>query len=120
MGEISAGVGVESLVLDHAAEFVERVMARAPARYEALRVEPRVDRLLAGENAFNPGQLYAYAEYLVFREEFTRRFPDARPRACVNAFCRLFLKNDVSMSNLVRLFEGGVEAELARMERLDP
>ena len=54
-----------------------------------------IQRLLAEDNALNPGKIYAWAEYRVFRREFQARFPDASPKACINAFCKLFLKNDI-------------------------
>jgi hypothetical protein len=108
----------ETDILDHSAEFAERVLAQAPARYRQLASEPAIRELLGAENAFNAGKLCVYAEFQVFREEFDRRFPGAEPRACINAFCRLFLKNDISLSNLVRFFEGSADDELARMQRL--
>ena len=79
--------------------------------------ETLVQRLLAEDNAFNPGKLYAWAEYRVFRREFSGRFPDAAPRACINAFCKLFLKNDISMSNLIRALEQPPGEDLALLEQ---
>ena len=52
-----------------------------------------------------------------FRREFRRRFPDATPRACINAFCKLFLKNDISMSNLVRTLEAPHGEDLELLEQ---
>jgi hypothetical protein len=95
----------ESDVLDHAAEFVALVSREAPRRYDAWSAIPDVKQLLAEENAFNAGKLHAWAEYTVFREEFRHRFPDAEDASCINAFCRLFLKNDISLSNLVTFME---------------
>jgi len=103
--------------LDHAAEFVERVANQAPARYQALLGSPDIARRLAIEPAFNQGKLYAWAEYLAFRDEFRRRFPDASTEACMNAFCRLFLKNDISLSNLARAMEPEDDGELRRLQR---
>ena len=42
----------------------------------------------------------------MFRREFMERFPEATPFACINAFSGLFLKNDISISNLVEYVEG--------------
>ena len=39
------------------------------------------------------------------------RFPSASPFACINAFAGLFLKNDISMSNLVEYVEGAADEE---------
>ena len=55
---------------------------------------------------FNHGKLYVYAEFCVFRSEFLGRFNDASPAACINAFSGLFLKNDISITNLVEFIEG--------------
>lgn len=108
---------LEAETLDHAEEFVARVAGETPAEYAALREDTSVSRRLAGSNAFNPGKLYAWAEYRVFRREFRHRFPDATPRACINAFCRLFLKNDISLSNLVRTLEAQPDEELALLDQ---
>ncbi len=90
----------EAGLLDHAAEFVARVAKETPGEYASLMETPLVQRLLAEDNALNPGKIYAWAEFRVFRREFRQRFPEASPKACINAFCRLFLKNDISLSNL--------------------
>ncbi len=92
-------------VLDHAGEFVDRVATEAPAEYRRLMAEDFMRQLLGEDNAFNQGKLYTWAEYRVFRSEFRARFPDASRGACINAFCKLFMKNDISISNLVDYFE---------------
>jgi hypothetical protein len=104
---ISADVsGLRADVLDHSREFVELVYRQAPGAYRSLLSTGRFrDELSAGSN-FNFGQLYAYAEFTVFRQEFARRFPEASTAACINAFSKLFLKNDISISNLVEHIEG--------------
>ena len=48
---------------------------------------------------------------MVFRREFRERFPDASPASCINAFSGLFLKNDISMTNLVDYMEGPADRE---------
>jgi len=93
-------------VLHHASEFVELVYQQAPQAYRRLLSSGRFSRKLEQETVFNHGKLYAYAEYTVFRAEFGRRFPDANPAACINAFSGLFLKNDISITNLVEFIEG--------------
>jgi len=99
-------------ILDHSREFVAVVYRRAPAEYEALAATERFALLLREENSFNHGKLYAYAEYAVFRREFHNRFPEAPPAACINAFSRLFLKNDISMTNLVSFIESQGDQKL--------
>ena len=117
MGELTRqATGLESDVLDHAAEFVALVARETPRRYAAWAALPEVERLLADKNAFNAGKLHAWAEYTVFREEFRQRFPDAEDSSCINAFCKLFLKNDISLSNLVTF----MEAWLVNRERTLP
>ena len=93
-------------VLDHSSEFVELVYREAPAEYKRLMVSERFRRELDQDNAFNHGKLFAYAEFVVFRREFRERFPGSSPAACTNAFCRLLLKNDISITNLVDFVEG--------------
>ena len=97
--------GLRADVLDHSREFVELVVREAPAEYRALLASGRFGDDLAADNNFNFGQLYAYAEFAVFRREFRRRFPQASAGACINAFSKLFLKNDISISNLVEYME---------------
>jgi hypothetical protein len=92
-------------VLDHAREFVAVVYEQAPGRYRELLADSRFQRLLGQANALNHGKLFAYAEFDVFRAEFMLRFPGATAHACINAFSKLFLKNDISMTNLVRALE---------------
>lgn len=121
MGKHLVEKASESLtgVMDHAGEFVLHVAENTPGEYQRLLARDSVRQLLAGDNAFNPGKLYAYAEFRVFRLEFTSRFPDATSRACINAFCKLFLKNDISMSNLVAFLEtdGSREVRLLQGRR---
>jgi len=115
--DISTGdTGLNTDLLDHAGEFVQRVAEGAPSEYRKLLEQGSMRRLLAEDNAFNPGKAYAWAEFLVFRREFDTRFPQASAGACINAFCKLFLKNDISMSNLLAFFEG--EARQAEEKRL--
>jgi hypothetical protein len=97
-------------VLDHAAEFVEIVYRQAPVQYQHLLSIGRFREELERDSGFNHGKLYAYAEFTVFRQEFTDRFPDASTAACINAFSGLFLKNDISIHNLVEYVEGGDDA----------
>jgi hypothetical protein len=102
---------VQATVLDHSAEFVERVYRRAPEEYRQLLSSGRFDRHLAAGKGFNHGKLFAYAEFAVFRREFRSRFPDAPDHACINAFSALFLKNDISIHNLVEFIEGAPDEE---------
>ncbi|MEE4216339.1 MAG: hypothetical protein V2I48_01920 [Xanthomonadales bacterium] len=102
---------IQANVLDHSREFVEIVYSKAPGEYRALLACGRFDRRLQHDPAFNHGKLFAYAEYAVFRREFLLRFPDAPPFACINAFSGLFLKNDISISNLVEYAEGSEDQE---------
>jgi hypothetical protein len=101
--------------LDHAQEFVEVVLQRAPSLYRELLETPVVCQRLSGSRPFNHGKLYAWAEFVVFRAEFLQRFPDASPAVCINAFSRLLLKNDISITNLATVMEASAEAELARL-----
>ena len=106
-------VVVQANVLDHSREFVEIVYAQAPGEYRSLLASERFSAALEQDNTFNHGKLYAYAEFAVFRREFLARFPDASPAAAINAFSSLFLKNDISISNLVEYCEGRDERGLA-------
>ena len=116
--EISIDVaGLQADVLDHAREFVDIVFQGAPGAYRELLNSPRFRRLLAEQNAFNHGKLFAYAEYLVFRREFMTRFSEAKAHACINAFSKLFLKNDISMTNLVNYLEQGTDTERALLQK---
>ena len=102
---------IQANVLDHASEFVEIVYSEAPGEYRALLSSGRFDTRLERDPAFNHGKLFTYAEYAVFRRQFRSRFPEATPYACINAFSGLFLKNDISISNLVEYVEGGEDQE---------
>lgn len=104
-------------VLDHAQEFVNLVIARTPGLFRQLRDAPDVQERLHADNRFNDGKLYAWAEYLVFRAEFERRFPQAGSAACINAFSSLFLKNDISLSNLVESMESPWEPCPPQLDR---
>jgi hypothetical protein len=104
---ISADVlGLQADVLDHSSEFVELVYREAPTEYRRMKVSERFRRELQQDSVFNFGKLFAYAEFVVFRREFRERFPDSSPAACTNAFCSLFLKNDISITNLIAFVEG--------------
>jgi hypothetical protein len=104
---ISADVlGLQANVLDHSSEFVELVFREAPNEYQHLMASERFRRELERDNVFNHGKLFAYAEFVVFRREFRERFPGSSSAACINAFSSLFLKNDISITNLVDFVEG--------------
>ena len=109
-------VGVTD-ALDHVKEFVRRVAEETPGHYADMLKSPLIQRLMREDNAFNAGKLYAWAEYCVFRSEFRKRFPEAPPRSCLNAFCKLFLKNDISMSNLARVLEEPSGDDWDRLEQ---
>ncbi len=111
--------GIRASVLDHSREFVELVYRRAAAEYETLLASGRFGRDLDQDNAFNHGKLFAYAEFVVFRREFQRRFPDASPAACINAFSSLLLKNDISITNLVNYIEGPGDREQLLLNQPD-
>jgi len=114
-GPSGALVSVQADVLHHAAEFVELVYRQAPGEYRRLLDAGSFRSELQGGGVFNHGKLYAYAEFSVFRQEFAERFPDASPAACINAFSKLFLKNDISMHNLVEFVEGADDREQLRL-----
>jgi hypothetical protein len=107
--------GLKADVLDHAYEFVERVYTRAPAEYRQLMESGKFRAALELGGAFNHGKLFVYAEFTVFRREFGRRFPDASPAACINAFSGLFLKNDISIHNLIEFIEGADDSGQLRL-----
>ena len=111
---------IQASVLDHSREFVDIICQQAPGAYRALLSSGRVDARLERDPAFNHGKLYAYAEYTVFRREFLERFPEATPFACINAFSGLFLKNDISISNLVEYVEGGEDREQLLLNTPNP
>lgn len=109
---LAAGTdGVETGVLDHAREFVELVHREAPVEYRALLKSGRYKKDLGRKSNFNFGKLFVYAEFVVFRREFRERFPESTPVACINAFSGLFLKNDISITNLVTYLEGSDDRE---------
>lgn len=91
--------------LDHARELVGIVIERVPAVYRDLLAAPKVRQRLSDAVSFNHGKVLAWAQFLVFRQEFIKRFPEASHSACINAFCGLFLKNDISMTNLADVME---------------
>ncbi len=106
-------------LLDHSRDFVELLWRKAPGEYRRLIASRHFQRLLEQENNFNYGKLFAYAEFVVFRREFNSRFPQSSAAACINAFSRLFLKNDISITNLVRFMEGSDEWEQLRLNSPD-
>ena len=69
--------GLQSSILDHAFEFVERVYSQAPEEYRRLAEAGRFREVLQQRGTFNHGKLFVYAEFSVFRREFRRRFPEA-------------------------------------------
>ena len=91
--------------LDHAGEFVGIVMGQAPGVYRQLLASPEVSRLLSVSRSFNNGKVLTWAQFMVFQKEFSQRFPESSREACINAFCALFLKNDISMTNLANVME---------------
>jgi hypothetical protein len=122
-GESRDIVGLQADVLDHAREFVELVYRQAPMEYQHLisserflpDLGPGFAQAGRRSSAFNHGKLYVYAEFTVFRREFRDRFPDASPAACINAFSSLFLKNDISIHNLLQYIEGADDREQLRL-----
>jgi hypothetical protein len=112
-------VGLQADVLDHAREFVELVYRQAPVEYQRLlsseRFRSELERDLRRGGTFNHGKLYVFAEFSVFRREFTERFPDASSAACINAFSGLLLKNDISIHNLLEYIEGADDCEQLRL-----
>jgi hypothetical protein len=107
-------------VLDHSREFVELVHREAPAEYRRLLAMPRFRSELERGGTFNHGKLFVYAEFAVFRREFLARFPDASRPACINAFSGLFLKNDISVTNLVDFVEGAGDRQQLYLNSPDP
>lgn len=107
---------LEPDVLDHAREFVEVVYSKAPELYRQMLATPQFQRLLE-ERTFDHGKLFTWAEFLVFRDEFSLRFPGASTPACVTAFSKLFLKNDISITNLVKAIEGSTGEEARMLQR---
>jgi hypothetical protein len=114
--DLTAGGGApRAEVLDHSAEFVEIVYRQAPVEYQRLLSSDRFQTDLAQRAGFNHGKLYTYAEFVAFRREFADRFPDASAAACINAFSGLFLKNDISIHNLLEFVEGPDDGEQLRL-----
>ena len=101
----------ESEVLDHSRDLVECVYRTAPAEYHRLVDSEHGQWLLQQQRTFNYGKLFIYAEFVVFRREFLNRFPEASQAACINAFSTLFMKNDISITNLLLLIEDSGELE---------
>ena len=106
-------------VLDHAQEFVEIVYRKAPGQYRELLGTAHFQRLLE-QRTFDHGKLFAWAEFLVFREEFQGRFPGLPASDCIGAFCKLLLKNDISMTNLLKAIEGSPSQEARMLQRKHP
>ena len=111
--------GQHTGVMDHARELVTVVYKAAPGEYKRLLKVPRIHAAISASNNFNYGKVFAFAEYVVFRKEFKARFPDANTKSCINAFCRLFLKNDISISNLVKFMEGSTDGEMLLLKKKD-
>jgi len=103
-------------VLDQASEFVEVVCNGAQEEYQRLLKSQRLGGLIEADNSFNHGKLFAYAEFVVFRREFKTRFPGAGRHSCINTFCRLLLKNDISITNLVNILEKSSDDELIQLK----
>ena len=108
-------VSVQTDVLHHAAEFVELIYRQAPLEYRRLLDSDRFRHEFERGGSFNHGKLYTYAEFCTFRREFKERFPEASAAACINAFSGLFLKNDISIHNLVEFIEGADDAGQLRL-----
>jgi hypothetical protein len=106
-------------MLDHSRDFVELLCREAPGEYRRLLDSSLFKSILEQENNFNYGKLFAYAEYLVFRREFKSRFEQSSDATCIDAFSRLFLKNDISMINLLRVMENSGELEQLQLSRHD-
>ncbi len=106
-------------VMDHARELVTIVYKAAPGEYQRLLKASRIRGAIAATNNFNYGKVFAFAEYVVFRREFKARFPEASSESCINAFSRLFLKNDISITNLVHFMEGGTDEEMLLLKNKD-
>ena len=109
---------IQANVLDHSREFVEIVYEQAPGEFRALLSSGRFDHRLEHDPAFNHGKLYGYAEFALFRRELLSRFSDALPFACTHAFSQLFLRNNISISNVVEYVEGSQD-EAEALQRLE-
>lgn len=105
-GSVTETTGLDTSVLDHAQEFVAVVYRSAPGEYQRLLALDLFSELIKAKNTFNHGKLFAYAEFRVFSREFHDRFPQSSTQQCINAFSRLLLKNDISITNLVSFIEG--------------
>ena len=111
--------GKNTGVMNHARELVTVVYKAAPGEYKRLLKVPRIHAAISASNNFNYGKVFAFAEYVVFRKEFNARFPDENSKSCINAFCRLLLKNDISITNLVNFMEGGTDEEMLLLKKKD-
>ena len=112
-------LGLQANVLDHSRELVELVYRDAPAEYQRILASEHFRVELEQNDKFNHGKLFAYAEFIVFRGEFRKRFPVSSPAGCINAFCCLFLKNDISITNLVEFVEGPGDQEQMLLNQPD-
>ncbi|MEE8339716.1 MAG: hypothetical protein V3R56_06195 [Xanthomonadales bacterium] len=115
----TAADGQSTDVMDHARELVTIVYQAAPGEYRKLLKVPRIRGAIAASNNFNYGKVFAFAEYVVFRREFQARFPEASSESCINAFSRLFLKNDISITNLVNFMEASTDEEMLLLKKKD-
>ena len=106
-------------VMDHARELVTIVYKAAPDEYKRLLKVPRIRGAIAATNNFNYGKVFVFAEYVVFRREFKARFPEASAESCINAFSRLLLKNDISITNLVNFMQGSTDEEMLLLKNKD-
>ncbi len=106
-------------IMDHARELVDIVFQAAPDEYRKLLKQQRISSAIEETNNFNYGKVFAFAEYVVFRKEFKVRFPEASSESCINAFSRLFLKNDISITNLVHFMEGSADEEMLLLKKKD-
>ena len=116
---IESGPGQRPDVMDHARELVDIVFQAAPREYARLLKQAPVRVAISATNNFNYGKVYAFAEYVVFRKEFKARFPEAGSESCINSFSRLFLKNDISITNLVNFMEGSTDEEMLLLKKKD-
>ena len=116
---LSEEQGLDPVFLDHSQDFVRLVCEQAQLEYKRLTSLSHVQQILQRENNFNFGKLFVFAEFVVFRREFRYRFPELSGVACINAFSRLFLKNDISISNLVRFMEGSDDLEQLKLNSPD-
>ena len=110
---------LEPILLDHSQDFVRLVCEQSQAEYDRLMGSRHIQQILGQENNFNFGKVFVFAEFVVFRREFKCRFLELSGVACINAFSRLFLKNDISISNLVRFMEGSDDLEQLKLNKPD-